>query len=131
MNPKQSRSAIKAKIYSVTVIYKMGGKESRCELSEYEWRRLVRDPAPVPTYVKNAVEAKLMRDPLEPLDKLRKYLDRDDMSRPKKAKQKELSWKELQKGCNYIDHPQYNYLTQDYTQFYYDCCWYEYFLRTL
>lgn len=110
----------------------MGTVQSRrvMERKAFEMRRQVRQSVPVSNRVKDTVEEKLFRDAIQPLDTLRQYLNKNDLSRPKRAKTRELSWKELQ-GCDCIDHPYYNYLTQDFTQFFYDCCWYEYFLRTI
>lgn len=127
-----SRLGTKSKLSWHFFICKMG-----CVLARpmdfayiYRIRRLFGDKFSVSSRVKQEVEMKLFQDRPRSIESLVQYIDLQHPWKPKQARTKEYTWKELE-GCDAIDHPYYNYLTQDFTQFFYDCNWYEYYLRVL
>lgn len=89
-------------------------------------RQLCGDRMEVSPRVQREVERRLMQHEWQPMDALFQHLDLSDLTRPKKAKTDKVD----DDGGDVIDHPYFNQMTHDFTQFFYDCIWYEYYLKS-
>lgn len=110
----------------------MGSIQSRTPTLAQFKRRLLKmrqicgDKMEISHQVQREVEHRLMYHEWQPMDALIQHLDLSDLTKPKKAKTEKVD----DPYGDAIDHPHYNQLTHDFNQFFYDCIWYEYYLRS-